>query len=623
MAPQTPKKSTTTVDGTKVDKIFRDYFEGNFSVNRRYQRKLVWSEDQKIKLIDSIVNEIPIPLILLAKSDKFNGAFEIVDGLQRIDAIVSFIENRFPFEGKYFDLESWGYTKLLKDQGVLNQRTPVMDQEMAVRVTEYQIPISTYESSAASAVDETFQRINSSGRKLGMQEVRQAGSLTKIAELVRTISAETRGDVSRTSIMPLSEMQNNALTWKSDEDQRGLPVDDIYWIRENVLRRDDLRSSMDEQLILDILLDIILELKENSSSDVRNSAYEEDSTLNKRIERELHKRSDLKSIDKDFASILSLMSKIARYKDPKSNWTIHTGKKSNNSSSRYFEIAFLSFYKLLHEKHLAPEDYEYIHSQTKDYWASYKIESGGTWTAADKRKAVNKFIGAIQGGFEEITTSSAEIARQDLERLKVDFKRYAHENRFYELKTGILDYGPQGATTNIQDRRPFFEKIIKTASAMANTEPGSSGVIYIGVSDREATTQHVCKLSGIEPLRLGQYSDDIFHDILGIDHELNQLDMDIDSLMETLSRWIRESDKVEDEAWKKKLASSLRTILIRNAEGESRLIIALYPESSNNLVVYNGRYYERIGSSNTEVNEEPMLEGKLFERYEQFSYRNA
>lgn len=115
MRPQVSKKSTTTVDGTKIDKIFRDYFEGNFSVNRRYQRKLVWSEEQKIKLIDSIVHEIPIPLILLAKSDKFNGAFEIVDGLQRIDAIVSFIENRYPFEGRYFDLESWGYTKLLKD----------------------------------------------------------------------------------------------------------------------------------------------------------------------------------------------------------------------------------------------------------------------------------------------------------------------------------------------------------------------------------------------------------------------------------------------------------------------------------------------------------------------------
>ncbi|MER0076748.1 GmrSD restriction endonuclease domain-containing protein [Corynebacterium marquesiae] len=622
MRPQVSKKSTTTVDGTKIDKIFRDYFEGNFSVNRRYQRKLVWSEEQKIKLIDSIVHEIPIPLILLAKSDKFNGAFEIVDGLQRIDAIVSFIENRYPFEGRYFDLESWGYTKLLKDQGMLSQREPVMDQEMAVRITEYQIPISTYESSTSSAVDETFQRINSSGRKLGMQEVRQAGSLTKIAELVRKISAETRGDVSRTSIMPLSEMQENALTWKNDEDQRGLPVDEIYWIKENVLRRDDLRSSMDEQLILDILLDIILELKENSSSDIRNSAYEEDSTLNKRIEKELHKRSDLKNLEKDFASIFSLMSKIARYQDAKSNWTIHTGKKSNNSSSRYFEIAFLAFYKLLHEERLAPEDYEYIHSQTKDYWASYKIESGGTWTAADKRKAVNKFIGAIQGGFEKITTSSAEIARQDLERLKVDFKRYAHENRFFELKTGLLHYGSDGVTTKIQERRAFFEKIIKTASAMANTEPNSSGVIYIGVSDQESTTEHVCKHADTEPLKLGQSSDDIFHDILGVDHELERLGMNIDELMETLSKWIIESDKVEDKAWKKRLASSLRTILVRNAEGESRLIIALYPESSNSLVVYDGRYYERIGSSNSEVKEEPMLENNLWERYEQFNYRN-
>ena len=147
-------------------------------------------------------------------------------------------------------------------------------------------------------------------------------------------------------------------------------------------------------------------------------------------------------------------------------------------------------------------------------------------------------------------------------------------------------------------------------------------MIYIGVSDQESTTEHVCKHADTEPLKLGQSSDDIFHDILGVDHELERLGMIIDELMETLSKWIIESDKVEDEAWKKRLASSLRTILVRNAEGESRLIIALYPESSNSLVVYDGRYYERIGSSNSEVKEEPMLEDNLWERYEQFNYRN-
>lgn len=618
-----PKHSSTTVDGTKIDKIFRDYYEGNYSVNRRYQRKLVWSEEQKIKLIDSIVNDIPIPLILLAKSDKFNGAFEIVDGLQRIDAIVSFIENRYPFENQYFDLESWGYTKLLKDKGKLQQRTPVMDQEMAVRITEYQIPISTYESSTASAVDETFQRINSSGRKLGMQEVRQAGSLTKIAELVRQIAAETRGDVSRTAITPLSDMQQNALTWKTDEDQRGLSVDEIYWVKENVLRRDDLRSSMDEQLILDILLDIILEIRENSSSDIRNSAYEDNSALNKRIERELHKREVLNDLHKNFTSVLDLMSKIARLEDPKSNWTIHTGKKSNNSSSRYFEIAFLSFYKLMYEKNQSPENHEYIYNQTKGYWSQYKIESGGTWTAADKRKAVNKFIGAIQDGFDPVQTSTAEIARQDLAKLKTDFKRFAHENRFFELKAGLLNYGPDRETSSIQERRPFFEKIIKTASAMANTEPNSSGAIYIGVSDRKETTDHICRIADVEPLTLGADSDNVFHDILGVDHELKALNMDIDMLMETLHRWIIHCDKVEDQVWKKKLSSSLRTILIRNSEGQTKLVIALYPESSESLVVFDGKYYERIGSSNSEVVEEVMVEEQLFKRYEQFKYRNA
>lgn len=616
------KQTSTSVAGIKIDKIFRDYREEKYRVNRRYQRKLVWSEDQKKKLIDSIVRDIPIPLILLARSNKHKESFEIVDGLQRIDAIVSFIENRYPFEGEYFNLDSWGYTKLLKDQGDLVQRSPVMDQQKAVRITEYQIPISTYESSFASDVDETFRRINSSGRKLGMQEVRQAGSLTKIADLVRDISAQTRGDVTRSVIMPLPDMQDNALTWKGDEDQRGLSVDDIYWIKESVLHRDNLRSSMDEQLILDILLDIILELAEESSSGVRNAAYEEGSSLDQRVETQLRKRSNLKNLGEAFSTILDLMSTIARYEDPKSNWSIHTGKNTTNPSSRYFEIAFLSFYKLIYERDLEPEDFEYIYRQTKNYWAGQKVESGGTWRAASKKSAVNKFIGEIQDGFEPVQTSSSEIKRQNLAKLKLDFKRYAHENRFYELKTGLLNYNPTGNNTSLKQCRNFFEKIIKTASAMANTEPNSSGVIYIGVSDRKQTTDHLKKTLGIEPLRLGQISEIIFHDILGVEHELNRLKIDSDTLMETLHKWILESDNVKDEAWKKKLASSLCSIIISNSENESRLIIALYPESSNSLVMYDGKYYERIGSSNTAV-ERPMLEDQLFSRYEQFTYRNG
>jgi hypothetical protein len=50
-----------------VTETYRHYRSGNLLVNRKYQRKLIWSVDEKEKLIGSILKEYPIPLILLAE----------------------------------------------------------------------------------------------------------------------------------------------------------------------------------------------------------------------------------------------------------------------------------------------------------------------------------------------------------------------------------------------------------------------------------------------------------------------------------------------------------------------------------------------------------------------------
>ena len=81
-----------TPRGMSIQEIYRQYSEKKFLVNRKYQRKLVWTVDEKQFLIDSIISDFPIPLILLAKTN--DDKFEIIDGLQRLNSIISFIENR-------------------------------------------------------------------------------------------------------------------------------------------------------------------------------------------------------------------------------------------------------------------------------------------------------------------------------------------------------------------------------------------------------------------------------------------------------------------------------------------------------------------------------------------------
>jgi len=71
-----------TPRGMSVQEAYRLYRDGSLLVNRKYQRKLVWTEDEKVKLIDTILRGYPIPLILLAErphlyeSKKYEENFE-------------------------------------------------------------------------------------------------------------------------------------------------------------------------------------------------------------------------------------------------------------------------------------------------------------------------------------------------------------------------------------------------------------------------------------------------------------------------------------------------------------------------------------------------------------------
>ena len=47
-----------------VQMIYGLYYQEKLKINRRYQRKLVWSINEKQSFIDSLIKGYPIPLIL-------------------------------------------------------------------------------------------------------------------------------------------------------------------------------------------------------------------------------------------------------------------------------------------------------------------------------------------------------------------------------------------------------------------------------------------------------------------------------------------------------------------------------------------------------------------------------
>ena len=193
------------VRGEQVERVFINYQDKKYVVNRQYQRKLIWTIEEKQSFIDSIIKGFPIPIILLAEPlGRNDGTLEIIDGMQRMNAVMSFITNDFSFDGCYFDLNTFATTKDLLDRGVLEQKKPVLDRTKCLAIASYPVPLSIYEAAERESVEEVFRRINSGGRQLSRQELRAAGATNAFADCVRKISARVRGDTSNTDLLLLS-----------------------------------------------------------------------------------------------------------------------------------------------------------------------------------------------------------------------------------------------------------------------------------------------------------------------------------------------------------------------------------------------------------------------------------
>lgn len=152
---------SVTPRGMSVQEAYREFRDGNFRVNRRYQRKLVWSIEEKQKLADSILRGYPIPLLLLAYSLREDGtkSFEILDGMQRLNAIFSFIENAFPVNGRYFDVAQLARARSLATEGKIpsvSEGASLFSADDCARFLEYTLAVTEFPASNEHSVNEVF-----------------------------------------------------------------------------------------------------------------------------------------------------------------------------------------------------------------------------------------------------------------------------------------------------------------------------------------------------------------------------------------------------------------------------------------------------------------------------------
>lgn len=91
-----------------LEGILHKYYHFGVDMDPFYQRGYVWEQSDREYLIDSIFCNIKFGELIFVQSDHEKAEqtgylYEILDGKQRLDAIRGYYENRYPYQGFYFN----------------------------------------------------------------------------------------------------------------------------------------------------------------------------------------------------------------------------------------------------------------------------------------------------------------------------------------------------------------------------------------------------------------------------------------------------------------------------------------------------------------------------------------
>ena len=113
------KKKEIFTDGypMSIGELSSLYSENELDIHPEFQRFFRWTTLQKSKLIESILLGIPIPSIFVSQRE--DGVWDVVDGLQRLSTIFQFMGILKDENGDLINpqaLEEAEYLKSLKDK---------------------------------------------------------------------------------------------------------------------------------------------------------------------------------------------------------------------------------------------------------------------------------------------------------------------------------------------------------------------------------------------------------------------------------------------------------------------------------------------------------------------------
>ncbi len=153
--------------------LFRMYDNGILEISPDFQRDSVWKAAGQTRFIDSLIKQLPIPSMCFSLDYKTQ-KWQVIDGLQRMSAIIKFLDNKKDW--RLSDLDDidrkLAGTKVssLRDKNAPNNVLYQRLENLTLPITVIRCDHS--KKSHMEYLFTIFHRLNTGGMKLNNQEIR-------------------------------------------------------------------------------------------------------------------------------------------------------------------------------------------------------------------------------------------------------------------------------------------------------------------------------------------------------------------------------------------------------------------------------------------------------------------
>lgn len=569
------------VQNLTIEQLYKLYKSEKLLVNRRYQRKLVWTVEEKEAFIDSISIDYPVPLLLVAEVlYKGSQVYEIIDGMQRLNAVMDFLENEFPLHGKYFDMDSVSFVKLQKDKKELVQKTPKLSSELSSKIAGYSLPFSVTTNTDAKVIDDIFKRINSSGKHLSPHEIRQAGATNHFGHIVRVLSESIRHDVSHSDVLTLNNMKqisinNNKLNY-------GINLGTIFWCQHGIISKSNIRDSRDEEMVAHLLSAILKKPRPSATSFNLDKFYQ----TNGDFENLISLRGESTIID-NFEAVFEEVQKT--FESTGSTFKQVLFKADVDHVNRVFQVFFLAFYDLLVDEQKKIDNYVELCKSLEGIGDRFFTDKAETFLHSKEREEAIAMAKGFMSKFFSNRTNNDPALSNGITRMRNLLSSSQTENTNYDFKIGFHHLEGKG-----DFNQGLLKKVVKTLAAMVNQGPESVGYVVVGVADDKEDAKRYESYYGKQSRQYKGFY------VTGVQDEAKKY-----KSHDLYTKYIKDQIKAVTE-----VDESFRSLITRNMDyirfyDRSILIFRVYNEGQP--VKYDNKYFERNGSHNTEVTDEKLI----------------